>query len=279
MRDPKVLKESGEMEDYDRRKVLSSLLRVGVRPEDAGDIIRDIARTVKPPLTTRKIFKAAKKFLRRYDAACTMKYSLKEAIYALGPSGYPFERYVARVLRERGYEVQVGQFVEGRCVVHEVDLLARKEGLCLMIECKFHHNRKTTSDVKTALYVHARFLDILKAGRMCPGDADRRGMLVTNTRFTSEALKYAECAGLKTMGWRHPEGESLERLIEQGRTYPVTILPGAKKAVFQALLGRDLVLARDVLDTSAEKLVRLTGLRHDQVSQLKSLSAKLCGPS
>jgi hypothetical protein len=278
MKDPKVLKESGEIEDYDRRKVLNSLLRVGVRPEDAGDIIHDIVRAVKPPLTTRKIFRAAKKSLRRYDAACTMKYSLKQAIYALGPTGYPFEKYVARVLRERGYKVQVGQLIEGHCVLHEVDLLARKDGSCWMIECKFHHNRKTTSDVKTALYVHARFLDLLKAGRMCPRDAVRRGMLVTNTRFTSEALKYAECAGLKTMGWRHPEGESLEQLIEQVRAYPVTILPGAKKAVFQALLSRDLVLARDVLDTSKEELVKLTGLRHDQISELKSHSAKLCGP-
>lgn len=274
----KILKESGETEDFDRRKILDSLLRVGVRPGDAEGIIDEIARTVKLPLTTRQVSRAAKKLLHRYDVNCRMRYSLKDAIYALGPSGYPFEKYVGRVLKEQGYEVEVDSLVEGRCVTHEVDLTARKDGLCYMVECKFHHNRRTTSDVKTALYVHARFLDILKAGKMCPGDRSHRGMLVTNTRFTSEAIKYAQCTGLKTMGWRHPEGESLERAIELGRTYPVTVLPGTRRAVLDVLLSRDIVLAREVLDRSAEELMDLTGLGREVISKLKARSVGLCGP-
>jgi hypothetical protein len=274
----KIIKESGEVEKFDREKLRKSLLNSGVRSEDIEGLMDMVSRTLQPPYTTRKVFRAAKKYMRRYDLVCTMKYSLKEAIYALGPSGYPFERYIGKVLEKDGYKVEVGRFVEGACVTHEVDVVALRDDSCYVVECKFHQNRRTISDVKTALYVHARFRDIREAGDACPnGSHLLKGMIVTNTRFSSEAVKYAKCVGLETLGWKYPHERSLEKVIEQDRTYPVTILPAATKAIVRALIENGIVLASEVRDMDARRLTRKTGIKPDIVEKLKMQSGQLCG--
>lgn len=271
-----IIKESGRREGYDRKKVLKSLLHADVPLEEAEEMIDRTVREIEPPLTTRKIFKAVKRTLRRYDTLSQMKYSLKASIYELGPSGYPFEKYIGRVLKKQGYEVEVGTFVEGKCVTHEVDVIARKDSHIYIVECKFHKRKNTTSDVKTALYVYSRFLDIDKAHRMNGSDVERRGMLVTNTRFTSEAIKYANCVGLRIIGWKHPTGQSLERIIEDGKTYPVTILPAAKKSVSQALLENDVVLASDLCDMGMKFLTGHIGLKRDVAEHLRRQAQRIC---
>lgn len=273
----KVLKESGESEEFNRRKLKDSLLSCRVGPGDADEIIDTILPALKPPVTTRKIYRQARKHLSRKDLPSTMRYSLKQAIYALGPTGYPFEKYIGRVLGEQGFSVEVGVLVPGHCVNHEVDIVARKNTVCFLVECKFHQNRRTTSDIKTALYVHARFLDVVKARGLSSSGTTHEGMLVTNTRFTSEAVKYADCVGLRALGWKHPEDGSLEQLIERGMTYPVTALPAVNRTVLAELAGKGLVLARDLLEKNAKELVRLTGLPPNVVSRLKAQSEQLCG--
>jgi Holliday junction resolvase len=271
-----VIKESGQAETFDRKKILRSILNSGVPSKEAEDIIERAVRELTPPLTTRKIFRAVKKNLRRFDTVCTMKYSLKQAIYDLGPTGYPFERYIAKVLEREGYRVGVGSFVEGKCVRHEVDVIARKDTHVYFVECKFHKRRKTTSDVKTALYVQARFQDIDSAHRANRAKFDRRGMLVTNTRFTSEAVKYADCMGLRMLGWKHPKGQSLEKMIEGGRTYPVTVLTSAGKAICQRLAEAGIVLASEVLDVDVKALARLAGVKRGTAEKIRKQAGQIC---
>jgi hypothetical protein len=274
----KIIKESGEAEKFNKGKIRRSLLNSGMKAADAEQLIDMVLRTIEPPYTTRKVFRAAKKHMRRMDLVCTMKYSLKQAIYALGPSGYPFEKYIGKVLAKDGYTVEVGKFVEGACVTHEVDVVALRDDSCYVVECKFHHSRRTISDVKTALYVHARFEDIREAGDACPnGNHLLKGMIVTNTRFSSEAVKYAECVGLETLGWKYPVKRSLEKVIEQRRTYPVTVLPAATKAIVRSLIESDIVLASEIDAMDARRLSRVTGLKPAVVDKLKMQSGQLCG--
>lgn len=278
MSDLKIIKTSGATEEFDRRKIKKSLLDAGIHADEAENVIDMVIQSLRPPFTTRKVFRAAKKFMRRYSPISTMKYSIKQAIYALGPSGYPFERYIAKVLQKDGYEVEVGRFVDGACVTHEVDVLARRDDSCYVVECKFHQNHKTISDVKTALYVYARFQDILKAGDTCPnGNHLLKGMIVTNTRFTSEAIKYAECVGLKALGWKYPVSHSLEKTIEEGKTYPVTILPASTKKIVHSLIENDVVLAEELLDMDTRELAGLTGLKPDVLSHLRTQAEQICG--
>jgi hypothetical protein len=273
-----VLKESGDFEGFNRRKILNSLLNSGVSHDEAEEILEKVLLTLTPPVTTKKLFKAARKYLRTCDITSTMRYSLKKAIFALGPTGFPFEIYVSRLLQAQGYSVEVGKQVQGRCVSHEVDVVARKGDTCYMVECKFHHNGKTNSGVQTALYVHARFMDIKSAKAPCGPDNHvlYKGMLVTNTRFSSDAIEYAKCVGLKAIGWKHPDNESLEMLIDESKAYPVTVLSGLRKADIKALLDEGIVLISDFEATAARDLAHITGLSVNAINRIQYKAARIC---
>jgi transcriptional regulator NrdR family protein len=94
-----VTKASGRMEEFDIGKLIDSLMRSGAPEDIARDIADKVSVQVTHSMNTRHIFRMAKKLLRQYSYATGMRYSLKKAIYALGPTGYPFEKYVARILK------------------------------------------------------------------------------------------------------------------------------------------------------------------------------------
>lgn len=272
-----IVKSSGRIERFDLQKLADSLVRSGAPPDVAQDIARTVGTQISPSSRTKAIFRLARKLLRQYNRVSEMKYSLKKALSALGPSGYPFEKYVARILKAHGYAVEVDKVLEGYCVSHEVDVFATKGNEHFVIECKYHSNGGNPTDVKIALYVHSRFEDIRKAYARTPGGtALYRGMLVTNTRCTSDAIKYAECAGLGIMSWRYPEKESLEKMIEQKRLYPVTILPSARKGTLEALFRNDIILAQDIADMDAQMFLKKSGLDAATAGAIKRQADALC---
>jgi hypothetical protein len=122
-----VTKASGRREEFDIGKLVDSLVRSGAPSDIARDIGDKVSIQVTHSMHTRHIFRMAKKLLRQNSRATGMRYSLKKAIYALGPTGYPFEKYVARILKSYGYGVEVNRIITGYCVTHEVDVLASKD--------------------------------------------------------------------------------------------------------------------------------------------------------
>ncbi|MDP3991287.1 MAG: ATPase, partial [Candidatus Nealsonbacteria bacterium] len=134
------------------------------------------------------------------------------------------------------------------------------------------------SDVKVALYVQARFEDICKRWQKDPQSSREfhEAWLVTNTKCTSQAVRYAKCAGLKIVSWRYPKNESLEYLIEKKGLYPVTILSSLNMYARERLSERRIILAKDLLKYSVSDLVRLTGLRSDAVEKLQREAMELC---
>jgi hypothetical protein len=272
-----VIKSSGRQEEFLVEKLAESLVRSGAVPEVALDIARQVERQISPASHTKAIFRLAKRMLRKHNAVSGMKYSLKNALSALGPSGYPFEKYVARMLKVYGYEVEVDKILEGYCVSHEVDVYGRKENEHCVIECKYHSNGGNPTDVKVALYIHARFEDIRKAfAANSDKGAHLRGWLVTNTRCTTDAIKYAECAGLKIVSWRYPAKESLENIIEEKRLYPVTLLPSARKKALESLFKNDIILAQEIADMDERTFLRKSGLDPESARLIKKEADALC---
>ncbi len=257
-----VVKASGRVEEYDPYKLVISLLRSGVPDDVARDIAEKVSRQVTPSVHTRHIFRMAKKLLKQYSIASCMRYSIKKAIYLLGPTGYPFEKYVGRILNAHGYNTEVNRIIKGYCVTHEVDVLATSDHRRCVIECKYHSNGEKPADVKIALYVHSRFNDIKKAFEEFEhkNSLVHEGWLVTNTRCSADAIKYAECVGLKIVSWKYPERDSLEEMIEKKRLYPVTILPSASKNVLQTLLARDIILVDEISGMDEQAFLEKSGL-------------------
>ncbi len=273
-----VVKSSGRQETFDLRKLRESLVRSGAPADVAGAIAKQVAAEIAPLSRTRDIYRLAKKLLRKYNAASGMRYSLKKAIFALGPSGFPFERYFARILSSYGYTAEVGKTMKGECVSHEVDVIAKNGNEHALVECKYHSSGGKATDVKVALYVHARFLDIRTACKKKEDAADdiHQCWLVTNTRCTSDAIRYAECAGIRIVSWRYPREGSLEQMIEQQRLYPVTILPAARKTTVDTLFRTEIVLAQDIADMETERFIEMSGIEPSTARLLKKQADEIC---
>lgn len=267
----KIIKASGETEEFDMQKLVASLIRSGA-PEDAAvDIAEKVRSQITPSMRTKQIFKIAKKILRQYNRTAGMRYSIKKAIYMLGPTGYQFEKYFAGILKAYGYMVETNRFLKGYCVTHEVDIFVKRKDTGGVIECKYHSNGGNPTDVKTALYVYSRFMDIKKAYESNSGNSVpvNEGWLVTNTRCTSDAIKYAECVGLKIVSWKYPYESSLEKMIEDKRLYPVTILPSIRKSWLNMLFRNDIILIGDIVNVDKQIFMKQSGLDLATASTLK----------
>jgi len=273
-----IRKASGAYQEFDPGKLSASLIRSGAPAELAEEIAQTVEKKIRPSMKTNEIYRMAKQLLKHYNLAAGIRYSLKKAISALGPSGYPFEKYVARILNAHGYSAEVGLIIAGYCVRHEVDILAKNGNGYFVIECKYHNNGGRPTDVKTALYVHSRFNDIKRARELMPeyGTDVHEGWLVTNTRCTADAIKYAECVGLKIISWRYPERGGLEKMIEEKRLYPVTILPSARGKALVTLFEKDWILAQEIADTEMETFLGNSGMDSHTARQIKLEADALC---
>ncbi|MDO8521058.1 MAG: restriction endonuclease [bacterium] len=271
-----IVKASGERELWDSKKLERSLRAAKADKGLAQEVVRHIEKDLRDGLRTSDIYAHAFSLLKRYDRPLAAEYSLRKSLALLGPTGFPFERFVAKLLEAEGYRTQVGKMVRGACVLHEVDVIAEKDDERILVEAKFHNSSEIKSDVKVALYVAARFDDIAKRMRR-EEDAPKRfthAWLITNTSFTSQAVKYGTCAGLALTGWNHPKGRTLQDLVQENRMHPVTCLTTLNTPQKTQLLNEGIVLCRDILKNPA-RLLRL-GVNRAKVAAVVKEGERLC---
>ena len=272
----KVRKAGGALEDFNLHKFRSSLRRVGADESTIDDVLGQILDVIGPHTTTKEIYRLAQGMLKKRNRPSGMRYSLKEALFRLGPTGYPFERYVADIFREYGYDTKVGLTLQGKCVTHEVDVLAVSDSEVSVMECKYHNARGTTTDVKVALYVRSRVADLeATLGREHEGKVFK-GRLVTNTRCTSDAIAYAGCAGLEILSWRYPDGGGLEEMIEGKKLYPVTMIQGLQAGLVAKLIDEGILLLRELISLDSTMLQSRLNLSPAKVRTLKQRAEALC---
>ncbi|RMG84631.1 MAG: ATPase [Bacteroidetes bacterium] len=274
-----VTKLSGEKVPFDAEKLRNSLRRAGASEADVAQIESKIEDFITPGMSTKAIYRKAFALLKKHAAHFAAKYKLKRAIYELGPSGFPFEKFIGAILRASGYAVQVGQIVQGACVQHEVDVIAQKDHQHFMIECKFHSDQRRKCDVKVPLYIHARFLDVEKMWKAQPGHDHKfhQGWVVTNTRFTTDAIQYGLCAGMHLISWDFPAKGSLRDRIDQLKLYPVTTLTTLTKSEKQAILEKGIVLCKELIQN--EWLLDEWGLSNARKKRIMDECHQLCATS
>jgi len=246
----KIRKKSGEVVDFDVQKLRNALERSGATEKEVRDVILKVRTEIYNGISTHKIYQIAYSILRKSSWKAAGHYRLKKAMLEMGPTGYPFEKFVGKLLELQGYQVEVGQIVPGKCVTHEIDVIARKAGKQIMVECKYHSDEAGKSDVKISLYIHSRFLDVAEAWKKIPEYQGLafEGMLVTNSRFTDDALKYGLCAGLKMVSWDYPQGNSIKDWIDRTGAYPITSLESLKKNELEALMEKGIILCSDIIE-------------------------------
>lgn len=236
-----VLKATGQIEPFSEDKLRLSIQRAGIITDLRESVLTHVKSKLYDQIPTSEIYKHVIEFLGQSpNPFSKTKYSLKQAVMDLGPTGYPFEDYISEILKMEGYETQIRQILQGKCVSHEIDIVAEKNNVRSMIECKFHNSPGTRSQIHVSLYTKARFDDIKEKYNLTDV------WLVTNTKITPDALNYATCSNMKILSWDYPQNGSFRDLIEKYKLHPITALTTLSQNQKQLLLGNHVVLAKDI---------------------------------
>lgn len=247
-----IEKFNGDIEEFKVEKLKTSLRRSKASESEIDEVVENIMPTLYDGMKSKEIYKSAFSLLKKLNRISASKYSLKRAILDLGPTGFPFERLISALLKHRGYSTQVGVILQGECVTHEVDVLAEKDGITYAVECKFHTDPKAVSNVRVPLYINSRFLDIQKHWNTDPKKTThlKQGWLVTNTRFSSDAIDYAKCVGLQLMSWDYPENNGIKQNVDQFSLYPITTLTTLTKHEKHLLIEKNIILTKELYESS-----------------------------
>ena len=268
-----IAKADGQLEPFDPAKLEHSLAHAGASSTMRARILAKVIHELHAGIMTEEIYRHAFEMLKSEEKTpVAARYSMKRAVFALGPSGFPFERFLAEVFKGHGWSVSTEVTLMGRCVTHEVDVLMEKDGERVGVEAKFHNDPGGKTDVKDALYVKARYDDL----KLAPQSSSRvtEGCLITNTRFTRNAIRYAQCSNLRIIGWDYPRTRGLLTLIEEARVHPLTCLTTLTDSEKRRFLDKKIVLCKHV---QTPHILKEFGVKPDRIASVVDEAKQLCG--
>lgn len=271
-----VTKADGTQEAFVVEKLERSLRRSGAHHDEIVSIISKIEPLLHDGMKTQEIYARAFEFLRQEDTPIAARYSLRRALFGLGPTGFPFEDFLARLFAAEGYKTQTRIMVRGKCAEHELDVAAYTNDHSFVAEAKFHSRPGVKSDLQVAMYSYARKLD-LEGKRSCNGDhcGINDFMIITNTKFTKTAEDYAECVGLSLLSWDYPHKNNLHDRIQRAGIYPITVLQNLKPAHQRALIERGVIICADLIERP--HLLRHCHISTKLTETVLSEARQLCG--
>ncbi|MCF7899813.1 restriction endonuclease [Candidatus Babeliales bacterium] len=300
-----IIKASGQKELFDIKKLENSLRKSGADDQLVAKILDKVEQEL-PFNTAKDVYRFARKYLRKYNKGVAGRYNLKNALRELGPTGYPFEEFIAQIFKAQGFEVKTGVFLNGICVEHEVDVLGKSDHTFFIVECKFHNRYGLKTNVKIPLYVKARFDDIVAANGNTLEGKVKQAWIFTNTKFTTDAIKYAECVKLKLVGWSYPsyaspvakamadrqvasrfvrvatqdrpdggpQEENLQQLIDKYGLHPITALSSLSKHQKNFLINKNIVLCSQLAQN--KNILRKLNLSDEKIANILSESQAVC---
>ncbi len=264
-----IIKATGEKEEFNPQKLRNSLMRARASSEVADRIITQIKTELKEGNSTKEIYHHAFKLLKEKEKPAAVRYSLRRAVMDLGPTGFPFEQLIAGIFRAKGFETATDFIAKGECVKHEIDIIAWNKDKLIMVEAKFHNELGLKSDLKVALYIRARWEDIANQEFENFGPTKRKmdeGWLVTNTKFSESAVKYAKCRNMKLVGWNYPEKGNLQDLIEETNLHPITCLNSTNQSEEKLLMEAGVVLCKQAEENP--DILKQVGLSDEKISKM-----------
>ena len=270
-----ITKADGTREEFDSNKLRKSLRRAGADKSEIKDIVDRVEAEIHDGMHTGEIYRHAFSLLRQSAPPVRARYSLRRALFGLGPTGFPFEDFMARLFESEGYKTKLRTTIIGKCATHEIDVAAYKEDHSFVCEAKFHARPGIKSDLQVAMYSYARLID-LSTQQICREDVCgiKEFLIVTNTKFTTSAIDYAQCVGLNLLSWDYPINDNLHDRIQRQRTYPITVLQNISATQAATLISRNCILCRDLV--ANPHIIRHLHLSKKRTQSLLDEASRLC---
>lgn len=248
-----VTKFDGRKEEFQREKIINTCIRAGALQEVAIKIADEIESKAYDGITTKEIYELIKRLLEKHEATSAKIYALRESIANLDP--FIFEIFIKRVLESYEYVCEYNKLIQGLAVEHQIDIVARsKTNELILVECKRYRNPHRFCGLDTCLQVYARLQDILDGFNKNKNIYNfKRAWIMTNTKFSEHAKQYAKEKEIILTGWKYPENEGLEILIQKKAIYPVNILK-TKKKIIEKIIQSGIVIIRELDEDKLRKI-------------------------
>ncbi|PIZ98548.1 MAG: hypothetical protein COX77_04205 [Candidatus Komeilibacteria bacterium CG_4_10_14_0_2_um_filter_37_10] len=265
-----IKKFDGNRRRFSFKKLVKSVERCGVNGSEAEKVAHEVLSFLPTEVTSNQLYELIYKHLQQRDRSVAQIYSLRQALSEVRPECW--EKYMGIILQYYGYQTKWNVLVKGASVEHQVDVIARKDDQVWLVECKHHFNYHHDCGLGEILQVQARLEDVMDGCKKNINKYNFTGAwLVTNTKFSEHAKRYAAAKNIRLTGWRYPEQYSLERLIQDQSIYPITMLR-LDKATKNILQNNNIITIQD-----AEKLpiplIKLLGTRINTIQkQIQSLA-------
>ena len=246
----KIQNNAGEIVEFEISKLENSLRNSGAEEDSIKKVINNILPNCVEGVTTREIYKLAFDELKKISNVAAARYSLKRALLELGPAGFYFEQWIARVFQNIGYKTETGQLIKGHSVMHEADVIAKKGEKTYWVECKFRNAEDTKISVTTPMYVLSRIKDIsgINYNLFETQTKFTDGWLITNTYFTKDSVAFGEYYGLRLLSWDYPKDKNIKSLVDQNALYPITCLTSLDGKQKQKLLEQKCLLVKEMFN-------------------------------
>jgi hypothetical protein len=273
-----VTKADGSKQPFDKQKIINTCLRLQATPEQAQSIADKIEAKAYDGIPTKKILQMVFQYMKKYRPTIGYQIDLKQAI-AMLRSKPDFEIFVAKLFEAMGYRIETNLIVQGKCIEHEIDVVARKENEIILVEVKHHVNHHTYSGLDVFLQLNSTLEDLKEGYEIGRNNFKfTRAILICNTKVSDRARRYALCKGLEFIAWKFPQEKGLERLIEEYKLYPITFLKEIEKDEAYNLANVGIVTVKQLLD-NAEKISRKSGISVKRVLHLQKAAKIVLGTS
>jgi len=264
-----VTKFDGRRQPFDKQKVFNTCVRMHATPEAAQDIADKVEQRAYDGIPTKEVLRLVFAFLRKYNPEIRHVTDLRTAISMLRPKP-DFELFVAQLLRAYGHEVKSNQMVRGMCVEHEIDAIAEKGGRIFYVEVKHHYKPHTYTSLDVFLEARATFEDLCEGYKNGNNKIKfDKAIVVSNTKLSDHAKMYAECRGIDYIAWKAPIDRGLERMIEEKKMYPITLLRELDVDIEARLGDAGIVTLKQLAEMSESEIRRMTNIPKKTVRELK----------
>lgn len=263
-----VTKADGTRQLFDREKVVRTCLRMGASRRIADEVAEKVESSLYDGIPTSKILQMTFRLLRKYKPAIRHLLDLRRGL-SLMDSKPEFELFVQILLAHNGFEVTSNRLVTGKCAEHEVDAIARKDGLTYFVEAKHHVSYHTLTGLDESRIARAILEDATEGFELgiCDLKVDR-AMIVTNTRYSEHAMRYGKCRNILQIGWSSPANLSLQNMIEEKNLYPLSCLRDLKHETKTKLINSGIVLMKQLFEEKPSTLARKTGVPKETLKQI-----------
>jgi len=265
-----VTKANGTKQPFSRRKVVRTCIRMGATRAEAELIANEIETRIYAGISTKKILQMIFRRIKKYKPVIKHQIDLRRALSLINPAP-EFEQFVRLLLSEYGYQVTPNQIIRGKCVEHEIDAVAKKNGKTYLVEVKHHYKYHTPTSLDVSRISRAVFEDVAEGHELGLNDLEiDYAMIVCNTKLSEHAKRYADCKGIFHIGWSSPKNGDLQSMIEQKKLYPITFLKGLNAETRNKLASNGILLLKQLVMKTPLELRRQTGVSLERLELMIS---------